>query len=134
MKNRLQGMQSPFITLFMYLGEAKSDQERDDLALLIEEVLKQRIEGIKNEFGVPITIAFPKLIMCLDKYIMDENSKYHYLKRLSIKCTNLRLCPDYVSEKIMLENKGDVYPPMGKTIYSPFKTYMNHIESVGVLR
>ena len=72
--------------------------------------------------------------MCLDKYIMDENSKYHYLKRLSVKCTNLRLCPDYVSEKIMLENKGDVYPPMGKTIYSPFKTYMNHIESVGVLR
>lgn len=126
--------QSPFITLFMYLGEAKSEQERDDLALLIEEVLKQRIDGIKNECGVPVTIAFPKLIMCLDKYIMDENSKYHYLKRLSVKCTNLRLCPDYVSEKIMLENKGDVYPPMGKTIYSPFKTYMNHIESVGVLR
>lgn len=111
--------QSPFITLFMYLGEAKSDQERDDLALLIEEVLKQRIEGIKNEFGVPITIAFPKLIMCLDKYIMDENSKYHYLKRLSVKCTNLRLCPDYVSEKIMLENKGDVYPPMGKCKLQP---------------
>lgn len=106
--------QSPFITLFMYLGEAKNEQERDDLALLIEEVLKQRIEGIKNEFGVPITIAFPKLILCLDKYIMDEKSKYHYLKRLSVKCTNLRLCPDYVSEKIMLENKGDVYPPMGK--------------------
>lgn len=126
--------QSPFISLFMYLGEAKTEQERDDLALLIEEVLKQRIDGIKNEFGVPVTIAFPKLIMCLDKYIMDENSKYHYLKRLSVKCTNLRLCPDYVSEKIMLENKGDVYPPMGKTIYSPFKTYMNHIESVGVLR
>lgn len=132
--------QSPFISLWMYLGDAKTEQERDDLALLIEEVLKQRIQGMKNPEGVYITYAFPKLILCLDKYIMDENSKYHYLKKLAAECTSKRLVPDYISEKVMAENKinqwgkGDVFPPMGKTIYSPFKTYMNHIESVGVLR
>lgn len=132
--------QSPFISLWMYLGDAKTKQERDDLALLIEEVLRQRIQGMKNAEGVYITYAFPKLILCLDKYIMDENSKYHYLKKLAAECTSKRLVPDYISEKVMAENKvnqwghGDVFPPMGKTIYSPFKTYMNHIESVGVLR
>lgn len=132
--------QSPFISLWMYLGDAKTEQERDDLALLIEEVLRQRIQGMKNPDGVYITYAFPKLILCLDKYIMDENSKYHYLKKLAAECTSKRLVPDYISEKVMAENKvnqwghGDVFPPMGKTIYSPFKTYMNHIESVGVLR
>lgn len=132
--------QSPFISLWMYLGDAKTEQERDDLALLIEEVLKQRIQGMKNSEGVYITYAFPKLILCLDKYIMDENSKYHSLKKLAAECTSKRLVPDYISEKVMAENKvnqwehGDVFPPMGKTIYSPFKTYMNHIESVGVLR
>lgn len=132
--------QSPFISLWMYLGDAKTEQERDDLALLIEEVLRQRIQGMKNPDGVYITYAFPKLILCLDKYIMDENSKYHYLKRLAAECTSKRLVPDYISEKVMAENKvnqwghGDVFPPMGKTNYSPFKTYMNHIESVGVLR
>lgn len=111
--------QSPFISLWMYLGDAKTEQERDDLALLIEEVLRQRIQGMKNPDGVYITYAFPKLILCLDKYIMDENSKYHYLKRLAAECTSKRLVPDYISEKVMAENKvnqwghGDVFPPMG---------------------
>lgn len=111
--------QSPFISLWMYLGDAKTEQERDDLALLIEEVLKQRIQGMKNPEGVYITYAFPKLILCLDKYIMDENSKYHYLKKLAAECTSKRLVPDYISEKVMAENKinqwgkGDVFPPMG---------------------
>lgn len=111
--------QSPFISLWMYLGDAKTEQERDDLALLIEEVLRQRIQGMKNPDGVYITYAFPKLILCLDKYIMDENSKYHYLKRLATECTSKRLVPDYISEKVMAENKvnqwgnGDVFPPMG---------------------
>ena len=112
--------QSPFITLWMYLGEAKNKQERDDLALLIEEVLKQRIEGLENEHGAKITIAFPKLVLCLDKYLMDKTSKYYYLKNFAAECTSKRLVPDYVSEKIMKENKinkfgkGDVYGPMGK--------------------
>lgn len=112
--------QSPFISLWMYLGDAKTEQERDDLALLIEEVLRQRIQGMKNPDGVYITYAFPKLILCLDKYIMDENSKYHYLKKLATECTSKRLVPDYISEKVMAENKvnqwghGDVFPPMGK--------------------
>lgn len=112
--------QSPFISLWMYLGDAKTEQERDDLALLIEEVLRQRIQGMKNPDGVYITYAFPKLILCLDKYIMDENSKYHYLKKLAAECTSKRLVPDYISEKVMAENKvnqwghGDVFPPMGK--------------------
>lgn len=111
--------QSPFISLWMYLGDAKTEQERDDLALLIEEVLRQRIQGMKNAEGVYITYAFPKLILCLDKYIMDENSKYHYLKKLAAECTSKRLVPDYISEKVMAENKvnqwghGDVFPPMG---------------------
>lgn len=111
--------QSPFISLWMYLGDAKTEQERDDLALLIEEVLKQRIQGMKNPEGVYITYAFPKLILCLDKYIMNENSKYHYLKKLAAECTSKRLVPDYISEKVMAENKinqwgkGDVFPPMG---------------------
>ena len=111
--------QSPFISLWMYLGDAKTEQERDDLALLIEEVLRQRIQGMKNAEGVYITYAFPKLILCLDNYIMDENSKYHYLKKLAAECTSKRLVPDYISEKVMAENKvnqwghGDVFPPMG---------------------
>lgn len=111
--------QSPFISLWMYLGDAKTEQERDDLALLIEEVLRQRIQGMKNAEGVYITYAFPKLILCLDKYIMDENSRYHYLKKLAAECTSKRLVPDYISEKVMAENKvnqwghGDVFPPMG---------------------
>src|SRR5574344_3102161 len=111
--------QSPFISTFMYLGEVEEGQERDDLALIIEEMLKQRIIGLKNAHGAYIAPAFPKLILCLDRVLMDKNSKYHYLINLAAECTAKRLVPDYISEKKMLELKinqwgdGDVYPKMG---------------------
>ncbi len=99
--------QAPFITVFMYLGEAKDEQTRADLALIIEEVLNQRIQGIKNEAGVWITPAFPKLIYVLEEDNVREGSKYYYLTRLAAKCTAKRMVPDYISEKIMLKNKVD---------------------------
>ena len=99
--------QAPFITVFMYLGEAKSERERADLALIIEEVLKQRIQGVKNESGAWITPAFPKLIYVLEEDNVREGSKYHYLTKLAAKCTAKRMVPDYISEKVMLENKVD---------------------------
>lgn len=109
--------QAPFITLWMYLGEAKNDSERADLAMLIEEFLKQRIQGMKNKDGAYVTVAFPKLVLCLDKYIMSN--EYKDLLRLAAECSSKRLVPDYVSEKMMLEHKigktgkGAAYPPMG---------------------
>ncbi len=109
--------QAPFITLWMYLGEAKNDSERADLAMLVEEFLKQRIQGMKNKDGAYVTVAFPKLVLCLDKYIMSN--EYKYLLRLAAECSSKRLVPDYVSEKMMLEHKigktgnGAAYPPMG---------------------
>ena len=99
--------QAPFITVFMYLGEAKDEQERADLALIIEEVLLQRYQGVKNESGAWITPAFPKLIYVLEEDNVREGSKYHYLTKLAAKCTAKRMVPDYISEKIMLENKVD---------------------------
>lgn len=99
--------QAPFLTVFMYLNEAKDEQEKADLALLIEEALKQRYEGVKNEQGVWITPAFPKLIYVLEEDNITEDSKYWYLTELAAKCTAKRLVPDYISEKIMLENKID---------------------------
>ncbi len=99
--------QAPFVTVFMYLGEAKNDQERADLAIIIEEVLKQRYTGVKNEEGVYITPAFPKLIYVLEEDNIHPNSKYYYLTELAAKCTARRLVPDYISEKIMLQNKID---------------------------
>ena len=99
--------QAPFITVFMYLGEAKDEVERADLALIIEEVLLQRIRGVKNEAGVWITPAFPKLIYVLEEDNVREGSKYHYLTKLAARCTAKRMVPDYISEKIMLENKID---------------------------
>ena len=99
--------QAPFITVFMYLGEAKSEQERADLALIIEEVLLQRIQGVKNEAGAWITPAFPKLIYVLEEQNVREGTPYHYLTRLAAKCTAKRMVPDYISEKIMLQNKVD---------------------------
>ena len=99
--------QAPFITIFMYLGEARDEQERADLALIIEEVLLQRYQGVKNESGVWITPAFPKLIYVLEEDNVREGSKYHYLTKLAAKCTAKRMVPDYISEKIMLENKVD---------------------------
>ena len=99
--------QAPFLTVFMYLNEAKNEQEKADLALLIEETLNQRYEGVKNEQGVWISPAFPKLIYVLEPDNITEDSKYWYLTRLAAKCSTKRLVPDYISEKIMLENKID---------------------------
>jgi ribonucleoside-triphosphate reductase len=99
--------QAPFVTVFMYLGEAKNEQERKDLALIIEETLEQRYEGVKNEDGVWITPAFPKLIYVLEEDNIHENSPYWYLTRLAAKCTARRMVPDYISEKKMLELKVD---------------------------
>lgn len=105
--------QAPFITIFMYLNEAKNNQEKADLAMLIEEMLRQRIQGVKNEDGVYIAPAFPKLIYVLEEDNITEDSKYWYLTELAAKCTSKRLVPDYISEKMMLELKGDVYTCMG---------------------
>ena len=99
--------QAPFVTVFMYLGEAKTKQERDDLALIIEETLKQRYKGVKNEKGVWVTPAFPKLIYGLEENNIHEDSQYYYLTKLAAKCTAKRMVPDYISEKIMLQNKID---------------------------
>ena len=114
--------QAPFITVFMYLGEAKGEQERKDLALCIEEMLRQRYQGVKNEAGVWITPAFPKLIYVLEEDNIHEDSRYFYLTKLAAKCTARRMVPDYISEKKMREYKlskgevagsGDVYTCMG---------------------
>ena len=105
--------QAPFITIFMYLNEAKNEQEKTDLALLIEEMLKQRMLGVKNEDGVYIAPAFPKLIYVLEEDNIIEKSEYWYLTKLAAECTSKRLVPDYISEKVMLELKGDVYTCMG---------------------
>ena len=105
--------QAPFITVFMYLDEVPEGQTRDDLASIIEEMLNQRIKGVKNEKGVFITPAFPKLIYVLEEDNIREDSKYWYLTRLAAKCTAKRMVPDYISEKVMLELKGDVYVCMG---------------------
>ena len=99
--------QAPFVTVFMYLNEAKNEQEKADLALIIEETLKQRYRGVKNEKGVWITPAFPKLIYVLEEDNVTEDGKYWYLTKLAAKCTAKRLVPDYISEKIMLQNKVD---------------------------
>lgn len=114
--------QAPFITVFMYLGEARGEQERKDLALCIEEMLRQRYQGVKNEAGVWITPAFPKLIYVLEEDNVHEGSRYFYLTKLAAKCTARRMVPDYISEKKMREYKlskgevagsGDVYTCMG---------------------
>ena len=105
--------QAPFVTVFMYLGEAKNEQEKKDLALIIEETLEQRYQGVKNEKGVWITPAFPKLIYVLEEDNVHEDSPYYYLTKLAAKCTARRMVPDYISAKKMLELKGDVYTCMG---------------------
>ena len=99
--------QAPFVTVFMYLNEAKNEQEKADLAMIIEETLKQRHQGVKNEDGVWITPAFPKLIYVLEEDNITEDSKYWYLTELAAKCTAKRMVPDYISEKVMLQNKVD---------------------------
>ena len=99
--------QAPFITVFMYLGEAKNEQEKKDLAIIIEETIRQRYQGVKNEQGVWITPAFPKLIYVLEEQNIHEDSPYYYLTKMAAKCTAKRMVPDYISEKIMLQNKVD---------------------------
>ena len=99
--------QAPFVTVFMYLNEAKSEREKKDLAIIIEETLKQRYKGVKNEKGVWVTPAFPKLIYVLEEDNIHEDSPYYYLTKLAAKCTAKRMVPDYISEKIMLQNKID---------------------------
>ena len=105
--------QAPFITVYMYLNEARNEQEKKDLALIIEEMLRQRYEGVKNEKGAWITPAFPKLIYVLEEDNIREGTPYWYLTRLAAQCTAKRMVPDYISEKKMLELKGDVYVCMG---------------------
>ena len=119
--------QAPFVTVFMYLGEAASERERADLALIIEETLNQRYQGVKNQDGVWITPAFPKLIYVLEEDNIHEDSKYYYLTKLAAKCTAKRMVPDYISEKIMLQNKidkngdGHCYTCMGcRSFLTPF--------------
>ena len=115
--------QAPFLTVFMYLNEAKNEQEKKDLALIIEETLKQRYQGVKNEAGVWITPAFPKLIYVLEEDNVDEGTEYFYLTQLAAKCTAKRLVPDYISEKKMKELKeGNCFPVMGcRSALSPWK-------------
>lgn len=119
--------QAPFVSVFMYLNEAPEGRLRDDLALIMEEVLRQRIQGVKNEKGVYITPAFPKLLYVLEENNIHEGSKYWYLTELAAKCTAKRMVPDYISEKIMKENKidkngnGHCYPCMGcRSFLTPY--------------
>ena len=119
--------QAPFVTVFMYLNEAKNEREKKDLAIIIEEVLNQRYNGVKNEKGVYITPAFPKLIYVLEEDNMEPGTPYYYLTELAAKCTAKRLVPDYISEKIMLRNKidkegnGHCYTCMGcRSFLTPF--------------
>ena len=115
--------QAPFVTVFMYLNEAKSEQEKYDLALIIEEVLQQRYQGVKNEKGVYVTPAFPKLIYVLEEDNITPDSKYWYLTELAAKCTAKRLVPDYISEKVMMSLKeGNCFPVMGcRSALTPWK-------------
>lgn len=119
--------QAPFVTVFMYLNEVPEGQTRDDLAAITEEMLKQRIKGVKNEKGVYITPAFPKLIYVLEEDNITEGSKYWYLTKLAAECTAKRMVPDYISEKKMKELKvnqhgeGDCYPCMGcRSFLTPY--------------
>ena len=115
--------QAPFLTVFMYLNEAKDEREKKDLAMIIEETLKQRYKGVKNEAGVWVTPAFPKLVYVLEEDNIDEGSPYFYLTELAAKCTSKRLVPDYISEKKMKELKeGNCFPVMGcRSALSPWK-------------
>ncbi len=119
--------QTPFVTLFMYLNEAKNEQEKKDLAMVIEEIIRQRYQGVKNEKGAWIAAAFPKLIYVLEEDNIRKGTPYYYLTEMCAKCTAKRMQPDYLSEKIMLKNKktedgvGHCYPPMGcRSFLTPY--------------
>ena len=118
--------QAPFITVFMYLDEVPAGQTRDDLAVIIEEMLKQRIKGVKNEVGVYVTPAFPKLIYVLDEDNIHPDSKYYHLTELAAQCTAKRMVPDYISAKVMKELKGGVWTSMGcRSFLTPDRTTEN---------
>ncbi|MDO4748370.1 MAG: anaerobic ribonucleoside-triphosphate reductase [Eubacteriales bacterium] len=125
--------QAPFVTVFMYLNEAKDEQEKADLALIIEEVLLQRYQGVKNEKGVYVTPAFPKLIYVLEEDNITPDSKYWYLTELAAKCTAKRLVPDYISEKIMKSLKeGNCFPVMGcRSALTPWKNEKGEYQFYG---
>lgn len=125
--------QAPFVTVFMYLNEAKDEQEKHDLALIIEEVLMQRYQGVKNEKGVYVTPAFPKLIYVLEEDNITPDSKYWYLTELAAKCTAKRLVPDYISEKVMKELKeGNCFPVMGcRSALTPWKNEKGEYQFYG---
>ena len=122
--------QAPFVSVMMYLNEVP-ENERDDLALLIESMLKQRIKGVKNSEGVYITPAFPKLLYVLQEDNIKKSGKYYYLTKLAAECTAKRMVPDYISEKIMLDLKGDVYPCMGCLDYNEKIEIDNTIFKIG---
>lgn len=114
--------QAPFLSVMMYLNEAENQQEKEDLAMLIEEMLNQRLKGVKNEAGAWVTPAFPKLLYVTEEDNIHESSPYFYLTKLAAKCTAKRMVPDYISEKLMLELKGDCYPCMGcRSFLTPYK-------------
>lgn len=118
--------QTPFVSIFLYLNEVRDGREKDDFAMLIKEVLKQRIEGTKNEQGVWITPAFPKILYVLEEDNVYKGDKYYYLTELAAKCTAKRMVPDYISEKKMLEYKGDCFPCMGcRSFLTPDRTTEN---------
>lgn len=125
--------QAPFVTIFMYLNEARSEQEKKDIALITEEILRQRIQGVKNEKGVWITPAFPKLIYVLEPDNIDLGTPYYYLTELAAKCTARRMVPDYISEKIMLELKqGNCYTCMGcRSFLTPYKNEKGQYQFYG---
>lgn len=123
--------QAPFVTLFMYLHEVPEGQIRDDLAIIIEVMLRQRYEGIDNSKGIKLTPAFPKLIYVLQEDNINKNAPYYYLTELAAKCTTKRMVPDYISEKIMLKLKGDVYPCMGcRSFLTPDRFTNNDIPNI----
>lgn len=116
--------QAPFVTVYMNLAEVPEGKEREDLALVTEEVLKQRIQGVKNANGVYVTVAFPKLIYALDECNIEKDSKYYELTRLAAECSAKRMVPDYISNKIQKELKnGDEYPCINIPV--PFKSDLN---------
>lgn len=124
--------QTPFITIWAYLNEAKNQQEKKDLALIIEEVFKQRIQGVKNEVGQWITPAFPKIIYALEEDNCKEGTEYWWLTKLAAQCTAKRLVPDYISEKKMLELKGACFPSMGcRSFLSPWKDKDGNLKFYG---
>ncbi len=125
--------QAPFVTIFMYLNEAKNQQEKDDMALITEEILNQRMQGVKNEKGVWITPAFPKLIYALEEDNITPDKPYYYLTELAAKCTAKRMVPDYISEKIMKELKqGNCYTCMGcRSFLTPYKNEKGEYQFYG---